>query len=114
MRKGASGANEWMKTIKYGPYTIKSFPLRQLATHDWKVNISIFWIQDGVTTMRLLTSDNAYPTEQGADLQGITYAQQIIDGELSSLSIGDEETLAPGQNISQKRDSAHEHAPTVL
>lgn len=84
MRKGVR-----MKTVTYGAYTIKSVPLPLFKTHEWKVNVSIFWIQDGVTIIRRVTCDSTYPTESGADLFGITYGQHIIDGEFSTPSSGE-------------------------
>lgn len=78
-----------MKTVTYGAYTIKSVPLLLFKTHEWKANVSISWIQDGVTTLWHVTSDSAYPTATGAALHGISYGQHIIDREIASLSSGD-------------------------
>jgi len=72
-----------VKTITYGSYTIKSIPLQQLKTHDWKVNVSISWVQDGVIAMWRVTNGGVYPTEAGADVHGIIYGQQIIDKEIT-------------------------------
>jgi len=78
-----------VKTITYGSYTIKSVPVPLFKTYEWRVHVSISWIQDGVIAMWRVTSDSAYPTEMGADLHGITYGQQIIDAEMASLLTGD-------------------------
>jgi len=73
--------------VVYLGHTIKSAPLQQFKTDRWKVEISIFWTRDGVTTMRSFSADGAYSTEAEADLHGIAFGERIIEGKVSGLTL---------------------------
>jgi len=76
-----------MKTVVYRGYTIKSFP-QQHPTYDrWRISLDIFWVYDGMNMMRSLTTDSLYATEEDADLYGITYGEEVIDGKIDGLSL---------------------------
>jgi len=76
-----------MKTIVYQGYTIKSFPQQQLKSNQWAISLEIFCEHDGVTTVKSFTAETHYATEEDADLNGISYGQDIIDGKVSGLSL---------------------------
>jgi hypothetical protein len=75
------------KIVTYKAYTIKSCPLQQLTTGQWKPHISISWDRDGIVILRPFSAENTYPTEEQADIHGSTYGQRIIDGKVPGLSV---------------------------
>jgi hypothetical protein len=76
-----------MKTFRYGAHTIKSFPSLRMDCRRWKIGITIFCERDGMITMRGFQPESSYLTEEHADLHGIEYARQIIDGNVPGLSV---------------------------
>lgn len=76
-----------MKTVVYRGYTIRSFPQQHPTSDRWRISLDIFWTHDGVNMMRSFTADSLYATKEDADLHGITYGQDIIDGKIDGCSI---------------------------
>jgi len=74
-------------TVKYGSYAIRSLPLRRRDNSQWKIEITIFWEHDGIITMRPFTSESNCQTEERADISGIRYGRQIIDGHVPGVSL---------------------------
>lgn len=76
-----------MRTVKYGVHTIKSFPTLHRTFRRWKIGVTICSERDGITTMRRFQPESSWPTEEHADIFGINYARQIIDGKVPGVSI---------------------------
>jgi len=75
------------RTVVYLGHTIKSAPLQQFKTGRWKVEVSIFWTRDGVTTIRSFSADGSYSTEAEADLHGIAFGERIIKVKVPGVTL---------------------------
>jgi hypothetical protein len=75
------------KTVSYKTYTIISCPLQQWATGRWEIGTSIVWERAGTMTTLPFSAKVTYTTEEEADIDGINYAQRIIDGQITELSL---------------------------
>lgn len=67
-----------MRTGKFGPYIIKSFPV-QKKDRLWSIEVRIFRERDGIVTMETHRPDSGCLSEEHADIYGISYAKQMID-----------------------------------
>jgi len=75
------------RTVQYQKHSIKSAP--QLLRHEsrWQAKISIWWEAHGAVTFKSFTFDLKYQTEKEADIHGIAFGQQIIDGNVPNISL---------------------------
>lgn len=69
----------FMRTVKYGPYTIKSFPFCRKDAM-WNIEGVIFYDQGGIITMQPFRPESSCLTEEHADIFGIDYAKRMIEG----------------------------------
>ena len=67
-----------IKTVTYRTITIKSDPSPQ-REEGWKPVVTIYWGTGGSLTMQNLSASTMYKTEEEAHIQGIKYAERIID-----------------------------------
>ena len=74
-------------TVCYRTYTITSRPLQRPSTGEWEIETSIVWEHDGSMTILPFSTNGTYRTEEEADIDGINYAQRIIDGKIAELSL---------------------------
>jgi len=74
------------KTVTYKTYTIESFPVQELDTGVWRVDITIS--RESVSDPRPFSVDQTYFTQEEAEIHGITYGQRIIDGKVPGVSLG--------------------------
>ena len=74
-------------TVCYRTYTIASYPLQQPSTGQWEIETSIIWERDGSMASLPFSAQGSYRTEEEADINGINYAQRIIDGKITELSL---------------------------
>lgn len=65
------------RTILYQSYTITSSPVQNVS--QWGLRISISWKSDGNTISKSFWMPITYPTEEEADIHGISSGQHIID-----------------------------------
>jgi hypothetical protein len=85
---GAAEGEELMpKRATYKHYTIRTTPLQRRGTTHWTFSIAIYWERDGKMAVRSFSAENTYSTEAEADLHGLAYGQQIIDGKVSGVSV---------------------------
>jgi hypothetical protein len=76
------------KIVQYGAYTIKSVPVKQTRTENWKLEITISWEDDRAENRRDFSSaDPPYHSEEEADLHGIALGQLITDGKIPRLPV---------------------------
>jgi len=75
-----------MKIVIYRGYTIKSFPQQGTRADQWRINLEILWRHDGVSRTQSFAADSLYGSEEEADLSSVSYAQRIVDGNVSGLS----------------------------
>lgn len=76
------------KTITYKAYTIDSFPVQELDTEQWRVDLTISWGSESDRTTRPFSMEQTYPTQEEAEIHGVTYGQRIIDGQVPGVSLG--------------------------
>lgn len=76
------------KIETYRTYTIKSFPVQELDTGQWRVDIKISWKGEGALTIRPFCVEQTHPTQEEAEIHGIIYGQSIIDGNVPGVSLG--------------------------
>jgi len=76
-----------IKDITYKNYTIRSNPVYLSDTEQWKPTIAITWERRGGMTSRKFSGPITYSTKQEADDHGITFGQQIIDGQVLEMSV---------------------------
>jgi hypothetical protein len=65
-------------------FTIKDTSLSRLlsqlaASGQWRLRIAIAWKANGMLIMQPFSGPTVYNSEEEADLQGIAFAQRIID-----------------------------------
>jgi hypothetical protein len=72
----------------YKTYTIRSTPLQLVDSRLWTLSITIEWERAGTVTARPFSAENTFRTETEADIHGIAYAQQIIDGQVPGFVVG--------------------------
>ena len=75
------------KRAIYKHYSIRSTPLQRRSAMQWTFSIAIYWERDGKMTVRSFSAENTYSTEAEADLHGIAYGQQIMDGKVPGCSV---------------------------
>lgn len=77
------------RQTEYNGYTIESNPNFEPTGNKWQLRIyvSVHHAQ-GIRT-RELASDVWYPTEEEADIHGITFGQRVIDGKVDGRSVWD-------------------------
>lgn len=76
-----------MKITVYQSYTIKPCPQQDQTCDQWMSNVDIYWTHNGMSMMRSFIADSRYATEADAELCGITYGQDIIDGKIDGISL---------------------------
>ena len=76
-------------TVLYEGYAIQSSPRYLPELDKWQLCIIISFKQHGAMKPREFTSEVLYPTEQDADVQGIAFGQQLIDGKVEGRSVTD-------------------------
>lgn len=75
--------------VLYEGYVIQS-SLRYLSEwKQWQLCIFISFQQHGAMKPREFSSEVLYPTEQEADIHGIAFGQQLIDGKVEGRSVTD-------------------------
>ena len=75
------------KIVQYKTYTIKSLPSAQSNHASWQPEVMITWDRRQAVMTRHFAPKIICPTEEEADVQGITYAQQVIDGQVPGVPI---------------------------
>ena len=76
-------------TVLYEGYAIQSSPRYLAEREKWQLCIVISFKQHGAMTPREFTSEVLYTTEQEADIHGIAFGQQLIDGKIEGRSVTD-------------------------
>lgn len=73
--------------MNYKNFTIRSTPRYLLHAELWKLTIAIPWERGGGMTSRQFSVEITSPTEQEADVRGVTFGQWIIDGRVLGMSV---------------------------
>jgi PilZ domain len=76
-------------TVLYEGYAIQSSPRYLAEWEKWQFCIVISFKQHGAMKPREFSSEVFYTTEQEADIQGIAFAQHLIDGKVEGCSVTD-------------------------
>ena len=71
--------------LHYKGYVITSSPDPVVASGQWRLRIAIYWKANGILNMQPFSGPTVYNTEEEADIQGIAYAQRIIDEKVLGL-----------------------------
>jgi hypothetical protein len=77
------------KTVLYEGYAIQSSPRHLAEGEKWQLCIVISFKQPGAMKPREFSSEVLYTTEQEADIHGIAFGQQLIDGKVEGRSVTD-------------------------
>ena len=80
------------KTAEYQGYTIQSAPQYDKYLEKWRLRIRISMKDHQGFRLHEFSSRVMYKTEQEADIQGITFGQRLIDGEVEGCSVADMKT----------------------
>jgi hypothetical protein len=78
---------EMARTIDHRGYRIHSSPVQLTEVGYWTVSIHISWEENGIRIIRSISSKNAYPTQEEADVHGIAYGQRIIHLKIPGVSL---------------------------
>jgi len=74
------------RTVEYKYFTIQSAPQYRTEWQEWQLRIAISCDTPHGVRTRDFASEVMYPTEQEADLHGITFGQRLIDGKVDGHS----------------------------
>jgi len=87
--KSATESHEHImsRTVQYQKHSIKSSPRLLRNESRWQVKISIWWEEQGAVTFRSFAFDLKYETESEADVHGIAFGREIVDGNVPGLSL---------------------------
>jgi len=76
-------------TVLYEGYVIQSSPRYLAEWEKWQLCILISFKQHGAMKPREFSSEVLYTTEQEADIHGIAFGQELIDGKVEGRSVTD-------------------------
>jgi hypothetical protein len=76
-------------TVLYEGYAIQSSPRYRAEWEQWQLCIIISFRHHGAMKPREFFSEAFYMTEHEADIHGIAFGQDLIDGKLDGLSVTD-------------------------
>lgn len=80
------------RTADYQGFTIRSTPQYQTEWQEWRLHVAIACETPHGTRTRDFPLEIMYPSEEEADIHGITFGQRLIDGKVKGFSVGDMQT----------------------
>ena len=75
------------KTVSYQNYRIKSEPVQLTSTGQWMPHVTISWEEAGAVTLKQFSPATTYESEEEADVQSVTFCQQVIDGKIPGQTV---------------------------
>ena len=78
-----------MNSVSYKGYDITPTPMQLRENKEWTTSVTIAKDRGNSVTSRQFSASNTFKTEDEAIKHSILFAQQVIDGIFTDLSVDD-------------------------